>query len=94
MPIIFSGNIHTEFLSIEDADEELINLFKELSDINKGKKPIVEKPFLGNRWFLLDAKEKVPNSFESNISPLKNSTPELTPNPAVFDTPKPTKDQN
>ena len=42
----------------------------------------------------LDAKEKVPNSFESNISPLKNSTPELTPNPAVFDTPKPTKDQN
>ena len=46
---MFSRNIHTGLLSIEDADEELINLFKELSDINKGEKPIVEKPFLGNR---------------------------------------------
>ena len=48
-------------------------LFKKLSDKNKG-----EKPFLINVGFLRDARQKVLNSFKSNIFPQTHFTPEST----------------
>ena len=56
--IIFFRNKHTKFLSIEDADIEQSKLCKELSDINKGGKPIEKKSFLKNVGFALDVREK------------------------------------
>ena len=58
MPIISSRNIHIRFLSKEDADMEQSNLFKKLSDINEGAKPIKKKYFLKSICFLIDAKTK------------------------------------
>ena len=82
--VIFLRNKHTRFLLIEDADIEQSRLFKELSDINKGGEPI-EKTSLKNVGFLDDTREKVLNSFKSNIFPLKSSTPETAPDLTVFD---------
>ena len=66
-----------------------------LSSGNIDKYEYKKKPSLKNVGFLLNARKKLLNSFKSNIFPLKNSTPESTPeqspNPPVFDTPKPTK---
>ena len=44
-----------------------------------------------NERFLLDTREKVFNSFKSNIFPGENSTSEPTHNPTVFYTPERTK---
>ena len=82
--VIFLRNKHTRFLLIEDADIGQSRLFKELSDINKGGEPI-EKTSLKNVGFLDDTREKVLNSFKSNIFPLKSSTPETAPDLTVFD---------
>lgn len=93
--IIFLRNMHTRVLSIEDADKEKSKLFKELSDTNKGEKPIEKLFFLKTVGFLLDAREMVLHSFKSNIFEAKNldqiSTPETTPDPTVFDSLKPRK---
>ena len=97
--------MHTGFLSVEDTDKEQSKLLKELNDLNKGDKPFENKPFLKSVGFLFDVREKVLNSFKSDIFPIKNlgkiPTPkeipnsklELTLNPAVSDTPKITKAQ-
>ena len=103
--IILSMNMHTGFLSVEDTDKEQSKLLKELNDLNKGDKPFENKPFLKSVGFLFDVREKVLNSFKSDIFPIKNlgkiPTPKEIPNskleptlnPAVFDTPKITKAQ-
>ena len=97
--------MHTGFLSVEDTDKEQSKLLKELNDLNKGDKPFENKPFLKSVGFLFDVREKVLNSFKSDIFPIKNlgkiPTPKEIPNskleptlnPAVFDTPKITKAQ-
>ena len=72
---MFSRNIQTWILSIEDKDKDQSKLFKELSDTNKRWKANLKKPFLKNVRFLLSAREKVGSSFKSNIFPLKNLTP-------------------
>lgn len=98
-------NMHTGFLSVEDTDKEQSKLLKELNDLNKGDKPFENKPFLKSVGFLFDVREKVLNSFKSDIFPIKNlgkiPTPKEIPNskleptlnPAVSDTPKITKAQ-
>lgn len=103
--IILLMNMHTGFLSVEDTDKEQSKLLKELNDLNKGDKPFENKPFLKSVGFLFDVREKVLNSFKSDIFPIKNlgkiPTPKEIPNskleptlnPAVFDTPKITKAQ-
>ena len=97
--------MHTGFLSVEDTDKEQSKLLKELNDLNKGDKPFENKPFLKSVGFLFDVREKVLNSFKSDIFPIKNlgkiPTPKEIPNskleptlnPAVSDTPKITKAQ-
>ena len=97
--------MHTGFLSVEDTDKEQSKLLKELNYLNKGDKPFENKPFLKSVGFLFDVREKVLNSFKSDIFPIKhlgkiptpkeipNSKLEPTLNPAVFDTPKITKAQ-
>ena len=80
---MFSRNIQTWILSIEDKDKEQSKLLKELSDTNKRWKANLEKPFLQNVRFLLSARGKVVSSFKSYIFPLKNLTPETTPEPTV-----------
>ena len=97
--------MHTRFLSVEDTDKEQSKLLKELNDLNKGDKPFENKPFLKSVGFLFDVREKVLNSFKSDIFPIKNlgkiPTPKEIPNskleptlnPAVSDTPKITKAQ-
>ena len=97
--------MHTGFLSVEDTDKEQSKLLKELNDLNKSDKPFENKPFLKSVGFLFDVREKVLNSFKSDIFPIKNlgkiPTPKEIPNskleptlnPAVFDTPKITKAQ-
>ena len=97
--------MHTGFLSVEDTDKEQSKLLKELNYLNKGDKPFENKPFLKSVGFLFDVREKVLNSFKSDIFPIKNldkiPTPKEIPNskleptlnPAVFDTPKITKAQ-
>ena len=97
--------MHTGFLSVDDTDKEQSQLLKELNDLNKGDKPFENKPFLKSVGFLFDVREKVLNSFKSDIFPIKNlgkiPTPKEIPNskleptlnPAVFDTPKITKAQ-
>ena len=103
--IILLMNMHTGFLSVEDTDKEQSKLLKELNDLNKGDKPFENKPFLKSVGFLFDVREKVLNSFKSDIFPIKNlgkiPTPKEIPNskleptlnPAVSDTPKITKAQ-
>ena len=97
--------MHTGFLSVEDTDKEQSKLLKELNDLNEGDKPFENKPFLKSVGFLFDVREKVLNSFKSDIFPIKNlgkiPTPKEIPNskleptlnPAVSDTPKITKAQ-
>ena len=82
--IIFLMNMHTGFLSVEDIDKEQSKLLKELNDLNKGDKPFENKPFLKSVGFLFDVREKVLNSFKSDIFPIKNlgkiPTPKEIPN--------------
>ena len=56
--IIFLRNIHKGFLSVEDTDKEQSKLFKELSDLNKGEKPVSNKSFLKNVEFILMQEKK------------------------------------
>ena len=48
--IIFLRDIYTNVLSIQNAENEPSNLFKELSNISKGEKPI-EKSLLQKTFF-------------------------------------------
>ena len=45
MPIIFLKDIHKNVSSIENADNKQSNLFKQLSNISKGEKPIEKSLF-------------------------------------------------
>ena len=45
LPIIWLRNIPTGVWIIEDANKERIKLFKELTDTNKGEKPIKKSLF-------------------------------------------------
>ena len=47
--------------------------------------------FYKNTRFLLDVREKVLNSFKSNVFPIEDSTPDPTTDTPVFYTPKQTK---
>ena len=49
-----------------------------------------EKAFSKNMGFLLDERQKSFNSFKSNIFSMKNPDKISSPDPALFDTPKPT----
>ena len=82
-------------MSLEDADKEQSQLFNELKDMGTGKTSVEKKSFLKNARLFLSARETILNNFETKIFPTKNSdkipAPEPSPEPAVFDTPKPTK---
>ena len=77
------------------ADNEQSNLFQELSNISKGKKPTEKFSFLENVRILLKAGQNFLNSFKSIVFPIKNSTEDssLDPklNPSVLYTPKQTR---
>ena len=92
LPTTFPKYIHANFLSIANADKEQSNLFKELCEMSKGEKLLEKLPFIENVILLLDAREKVVNSFKSNLFPTENSAPDPIPNPAphppVFYLPK------
>ena len=59
LPTTFPKYIHANFLSIENADKEQSNLFKELCEMSKGEKLLEKLPFIENVILLLDAREKV-----------------------------------
>ena len=80
MPIIFLKDIHKNVLSIENADNEQSNAFKQLSNISKGEISIENFPFLENGRVLLKSRESVLNSFKSNAFAIENITPKSTPN--------------
>ena len=77
------------------ADNEQSNLFQELSNISKGKKPTENFSFLENVRILLKAEQNFLNSFKSIVFPIENSTEDssLDPklNPSVLYTPKQTR---
>ena len=83
---------------IDKADYEHSNLFKELSNINKGEKPVKKIFILENVRVLLEVREIVLNSFKSNLFPLEEITPDPTPDLTtdlpVFYTPKQTREQS
>ena len=91
MSITFLKDIYANVLSIENADNEQSNLFKELSDLNKGGKQIEKITFAENIGILLETRENVLNSFNSNVFPIENSISELRPNHPVFYSPKRTR---
>ena len=77
------------------ADNEQSNLFQELSNISKGKKPTEKVSFLENVRILLKAGKNFLNSFKSIVFPIENLTEDssLDPklNPSVLYTPKQTR---
>ena len=73
MPTLFLRDIYKNNLSIENADNEQSNLFKRLSNLNKGRKSSEKISFLKNVKMLLKAREDVLNSFKSNLFPIKNN---------------------
>ena len=80
-------------MSLEDADEEQIQVVSVLKDAGKAKLPVGKRSFLNNAGLFLRAREKILNNFKSKIFPTKNPETILAPEPAP-DTLKPTKDQN
>ena len=65
--------------------------------MGKGKRPVKKRCFLKNAEVFLSVREKILNNFKTKIFSIKNSNqiPTLEPalEPAVFDTPNPTKRQ-
>ena len=84
-------------MSLKDGDEEQIQLVNELKGMGKGKRPVKKRCFFKNAESFLSVREKILNNFKSKIFSIKNSNqiPTLDPalEPAVFDTPNPTKRQ-
>ena len=92
-------------MSLEDADEEESQIANELKYKGKSKIPVEKRLVLKNAGLLFSTTEKIPKNFRSKIFPTKNSdkipaaelTPELTlevtPETAVFDTPKLSEEQ-
>ena len=85
---LYKGN-----LLLEDADDEHIQLTNELKDIGKGKKPSEKRSSLKNAGLLISAIEKILNNFKGKLFPIKNREPVPEPEPEVFSTPKPRKEQ-
>ena len=80
MPSIFSRDIYTDNLSIENADNEQNDLCKMFGNLNKGTKSSEKISFLKNVKILLKAREDVLNSFKSNLFPvMSDTTPYATP---------------
>ena len=50
-----------------------------LSNLNKGRKSSEKVSFLKNVKIFLKAREDVLNAFKSNLFPIKNSMPDITP---------------
>ena len=75
MPITFSRDIIKSYnvLSIENAENEQNNLFKELRNLNKVGKRIEKIPFIENKGFLFETRENVLYSFKSNGFPIRSS---------------------
>ena len=86
--LYFLRDKYKNVLSIENAQNEQRYIFKELSNIGRGEKPIVKISFLGNIRILLEARENVLNSFKSNLFPIENSMPHPTVDPIAFYTSK------
>ena len=80
-------------MSLKDGDEEQIQLVNELKGMGKGKRPVKKRCFLKNAELFLSVREKILNNFKSKIFSIKNSSQIPTLEPAVFDTPIPTKRQ-
>ena len=64
---MFLRDIYKNVLSIENADNNRSNLFKELINISEGKNPIEKFSFLETAIILFEARETVLNSFKSNM---------------------------
>ena len=65
------------------ADNEQSNLFQELSNISKGKKPTENFSFLENVRILLKAEQNFLNSFKSIVFPIENSTEDSSLDPKL-----------
>ena len=64
---MFLRDIYKNLLSIENADNNRSNLFKELINISEGKNLIEKFSFLETAIILFEAREIVLNSFKSNV---------------------------
>ena len=71
-------------MSLENADEEKIQLANALKDMDKGKRPVEKISFLKNAILLLSGRENILYNFKGKIFPAKNPEPE--PEPTVFAT--------
>ena len=72
-------------MSLEDAGEENIQLVNELKDMGKTKIPVEKRSFLKSAGlYPIKNLDKIPTPEPS---------PESTPEPAVFDISKPTKER-
>ena len=80
-------------LSLEDADEEQIQLANELKDIGKGNVTVEKSPFLRNAVLFISARQKILNNFKGKIFPTRNPEPAPKPESTVFATPKSTARQ-
>ena len=74
MPSIFLRDIYTNDLSIENGDNEQIDLFKRFNSFNKSRKSSEKITFLRNVKIFLKAKEDVLNSFKRNLFPVVSDT--------------------
>ena len=63
MDSVFLRDIYTSNLSIENAENEHIDLFKMFCNLNKGRKSSEKTSFSENVKILLKARENVTNSF-------------------------------
>ena len=65
---------------------------KDAKEMHKRKIPVEAISFLKNAGLLIRTREEILNNFKGKIFALKNLEPaqEPSPDPAVFDTPKPT----
>ena len=50
--------MYEENLSLQDADEEQIQLINELKNVNKGRIPVEKRYFVNHAWLYLSVREK------------------------------------
>ena len=69
---MFLRHLHGGHLSIEKTDNKQINFVNALKNFDKGVKTLEKKSFLNNLGLLFSEREKVLNSFKSELLPIKN----------------------
>ena len=58
-------------MSLENSDEQKLQLANELKDMGNSEVPIQKRSVLKNAWLLLSARENILNNFEVKVFPKK-----------------------